>query len=81
MACVQKARTPPWVSRKKVLYGNLREGCRVCNLPLVGGEVTGWCSKNLNHQPSGSNQSGVPVLVLSLKLPSSTWAGPLVPIE
>ena len=33
---------------------------------LVSGEVTGWCSRNL---------------VLSLKLPSSTWVGPLVPTE
>ena len=33
---------------------------------LVGGEVTGWCSQNL---------------VLSLKLPSSTWEGALIPAE
>ena len=33
---------------------------------LVGGEVTGRCSRNL---------------VLSLKLPSSTWVGALVPAE
>ena len=26
---------------------------------LVDGEITGWCSRNLNHQTSGSNQSGV----------------------
>ena len=31
-----------------------------------GGEVTGRCSRNL---------------VLSLKLPSSTWVGALVPVE
>ena len=30
---------------------------------LVGGEVTGWCSRNLNHRPSASNQSGVYALV------------------
>ena len=48
---------------------------------LVGGEVTGWCSRNLNHQPSGSNQSGVPGLMLSLKSPSSPWVEPLVPAE
>ena len=30
---------------------------------LVGGEVAGWCSRNLNHQPSSSNQSGVSVPV------------------
>ena len=39
---------------------------------LVGGEIM-WCSKSLNHQPSGSNWSGVHMLMLSLKLPSSTW--------
>ena len=33
---------------------------------LVGGELTGWWSRNLNHQSSGSNQSGVHMLVLSL---------------
>ena len=33
---------------------------------LVGGEITGQCSRNL---------------VLSLKLPSSTWVGALVPTE
>ena len=29
---------------------------------LVCDEVIGWCFGNLNHQPSGSNQSGVYVL-------------------
>ena len=58
------------------------EGCRVCNLPqIVGSEVTGWYSRNLDHQSSGSNQSGVHMHVLSLKLPSSTWVGGLVPVE
>ena len=33
---------------------------------LVGSEVTGWCFRNLNHQRSGSNQSGVYVLVVSM---------------
>ena len=43
------------------------ERCRVCDfLWLVGGEITGWYSRNL---------------VLSLKLPSSTWVGALVPTE
>ena len=55
---------------------------QVYDLPLiVGGEITGWWSRNLSHQPSGSIQSGVHVLVLSLKLPSSTWVGALVPAE
>ena len=35
-------------------------------LSLVGGEVIGWCSRNLQHK---------------LKLPSSTWVGILVPTE
>ena len=39
---------------------------RVTFFWLVGGEVTGWCSRTL---------------VLGLKLPSSTWVGALVPIE
>ena len=33
---------------------------------LVGGEVIRWCSGDLNHQPSGSNQSGVHVLVVTI---------------
>ena len=48
---------------------------------LVGGEVTGWCSRNLSLQSSGCKQSGVQVLVLSLKLPSSSWVRVLVPAE
>ena len=48
---------------------------------MVGGEVTGWCSKNLSPQSSGSDQSGVHVLKFSLKLPSSTWMEALVPVE
>ena len=59
----------PW----KFLKGNsLAEGVRVFIIFhcvqtffwLVGGEVTGWHSRNL---------------VLSLQLPSSTWVGALVP--
>ena len=33
---------------------------------LVGGEITGWCFGNLNHQPSGSNQCKFCLLVLSM---------------
>ena len=55
------------------LYRYLKggEGCKVCNLPLIGwwwGDR--WCSKNLSHWHSGSSHR-----VLSLKLPSSTWVG------
>ena len=47
---------------------------------LAGGEVTRWRSR-INHQPSGSSQSGVHVLVLKLKLTLSTWVEALlVPI-
>lgn len=48
---------------------------------MVGSEVTGWGSRNLDNQPSGFNQSGVLVLVLSLKLPSSSWVRVLVSSE
>lgn len=50
-------------------------------LSLVSCKITGWCSQNLNHRSSGSSQSGVHVLVLCLKLPSSSWLGSLVPTE
>ena len=33
---------------------------------LVGGEVTGWCFRNLNHQPPSSSQSGFYMLVVSM---------------
>ena len=35
-------------------------------LLIGGGELTGWCFSNLNHQPSGFNQSGFYVLVVSM---------------
>ena len=38
---------------------------------LVGGEVSG----SQHHQPSGSNQSGVYMLVGSIQLTSPTWWG------
>ena len=46
-------------------------GC-VTFLWLVGGELTGWWSRNLHHQSPGSNQPGVHMLVLSLH-----WGGDL----
>lgn len=39
------------------------------DIPLIGGEVTGWCLGNLNPQSSGSNPSGVSVFMVS----SSVW--------
>ena len=72
---------PPCQSqREKFLLAKFgREGCRVCNPPLIG---WWWGNKMvLNHQPSGFSQSGVNMLVLSLTLSSSTWVGALVPAE
>ena len=45
------------------------EGCRVYDPPLIGwwGGAEGW-SRGLSHQPSGSSQSGVCVLLLSLNV-------------
>ena len=65
----------------RVFKGKTRgEGCRMRDqlwtfFWLVGGEVTGWCFGNLNHQPSDSNCSGVYVLVVSMQLTSSTRQG------
>ena len=49
----------------KAKFGVRVVGC-VIFFGLVGGEIVGWCSRNL---------------VLSLKLPSSLWARALVPLE
>ena len=53
----------------KATFGVRAAGCMTV-FWLVGSEVTGWCFRSLNHQPSGSNQSGVCVLA-----PSSTGRG------
>ena len=62
-AHVQKTRTPQWISGKGFKRQCEGEGHRVCDQlvhsSLVDGEVTGWCFRNLNHQLSGSSQSGV----------------------
>lgn len=73
----QKVRTAE--RDRRSLYRHLKggEGCRVCNLPLIGWRWGyRWCSKNLSLWHSGSSQR-----VLSLKLPSYTWVGLLVPVE
>ena len=65
----------PLPFRKNIFIGKIwGKGC-VCVtlLWLADGEVTGWWSRNLNHQPSGSNQSGGQVLGLSQELSSSSW--------
>ena len=78
MACAQKTQTPNWLSEKGLIW-KATFGVRVAGgmtfFWLVGGEVTGWYLWNLIHQPSGFSQSGVYVLVLSMRSPSSTWVG------
>ena len=67
VACAKKPELPDGF-QWEVLKGKFRvrlAGC-VTFFWLPGGEVTGWCSRNL---------------MLSLKLPSSTWVGTLVPAE
>ena len=49
----------------KATFGVRAAGCMTF-FGLVGGEVTRWCFQNLNHQPPGSNHSGVCILVLSI---------------
>lgn len=52
---VSKTWTPGWLCGKNFYKQNLAEVCRVWTfLWLVSGELTAWCSSNLNHQPSGS---------------------------
>ena len=85
VACAQKTWTPQWILGKSFTgyIGRCGWSARcVTLLWLVGGEVTG----NLHHpgisiislwfQPVWG-----PRFVLSLKLPSSTWVGALVPVE
>ena len=45
--------------REGFLKTTFRVKVAACGLWLVGGEVTGWCFRNLNHQLSDSNQSEV----------------------
>ena len=53
--------------RGRVLVGKIWDkGCRVCDVFSDWLVVTGWCSRNL---------------VLSLKLPTSSWVGALFPAE
>ena len=46
---------------------------------MVGGEVTEWCFGIFDQQSSGSSQSGVCMLVVSMWSPSPTWVG--VPVS
>ena len=61
--------------REELLFeksGGRAAGC-VNFFWLLVHEVMGWYSKYPSHQLSDCNQSGIPVLALSLKLQSSTW--------
>ena len=68
---------------KRFYKQNLGGGLQACvTFSLIGWwEVTGWWSRKLNHHSSSSNHSGISVLLLSLKLPSSTWVGALVSVS
>ena len=58
---------------KERVTGYMISWCTI--LWFVDGEVTGWCYRNLNYQPSGSNQPEVYLLVVRMQLTSSTWWG------
>lgn len=60
----------------QVKFGGRVAGC-ITLFCLVGGEGKWYPFRNLNHQPSASNQSGVLLLMLSLKVPSSPGCRPL----
>ena len=77
-----KTQTIAWLWPKSFYRWNLGEGCQCGTVFwLAGGEVTGRCFRNLTHQRFGSDHSGIHVLELSLKLPSSPWVGTFVPME
>ena len=73
MAHAQKIQITQWFSGESFEMQIWDEGCRVCDLLLVDGGLTGWFSKNVNYQPLWFQPVWSLVLVLSLKLPSSTW--------
>ena len=79
MAHAQKTQITQWFSGKSFEKQIWDEGCRVCDL-LVDGELTGWffqeCQLSTFMIPTN-----VQLVVLSLKLPSSTWMAALVPVE
>ena len=59
-AHAQKIWTPSWWKLLKSVLGKFI-GCLISLWVffwLVAGEITGWCFRNLHHQPSGSSQSG-----------------------
>ena len=59
----------------RTFKGNIcGEGCSVWTfLWLVDGQVTGWCFWDLNHQPSGSRQSSVYLLVVHVVTILHPW--------
>lgn len=68
-AYAQRPELPESV-QKSVFKGIIRG--EVCKVPvtswtcyLIDGEVTGWYSESLDHQPSVSSWSGVYMLVVS----------------
>jgi len=61
--------------REGFLKTTLRVRVVACGLRLVGGEATGWCFRNLNHQLLKFQSVWRLVLVVSTLSPSSTWVG------
>ena len=77
------SKSPTTLLGKRFYKQNLGGGLQGCvTFSLIGWwEVAEWWSRKLNHQSSSSNHAGIHVLLLSLKLPSSTWVGTLVSIS
>ena len=76
-AHTEKIQTPWWLSGKGFQRQYLGWGLKLMEFLLTGW----WCFRNLNHQPSGSSQSGVYVFVVGMYSPSSTWVSVLVSAE
>ena len=77
------SKSPTTLLGKRFYKQNLGGGLQgYVTFSLIGWwEVIGWWSRKLHHQPSSSNHSGIHVLLLSLKLPSSTWVGALISVS
>ena len=73
----------PMGFREEVFIGKIwREVCRVCDFPLIGL----WWGNSVVFQKSQPSAfwfqpAWGPHSLLSLKLPSSTWVGALLPVE
>lgn len=79
VACVQRPELFNGFQGKvlKTVWGRGSQGIygHLINNSLVDAKVIGQCFANLHHQPSGFNQLGVYVLVISIQLTSPTGEG------